>query len=184
MTHQSFLRCKILEMCHLYSGLDCAKSLVFSITAKLDWSRITWPPRASWLRQGVLKFIIVASRFVDGSDKRDRRKFNFEEKKDGIKFGVTERLNFNCLNQIKQWNFSGKWLFISIRLKNWNRMVSASKKIQKRPNIYNKKKFALRFREYCWINLSTSSRGLFSNIHWAWGTSLLNNYKRLHGRHI
>ena len=68
-----------------------AKSLVFSITATLDWSRITWPPRASWLRQGVLKFIIVASRFVDGSDKRDRRKFNFEEKKDGIKFGVTER---------------------------------------------------------------------------------------------
>lgn len=33
----------------------------------------------------------VASRFVDGSDKRDRSKFNFEEKKDGIKFGVTER---------------------------------------------------------------------------------------------
>ena len=79
MTHQSFLRCKLLEMCHLYSGLDCAKSLVFSITATLDWSRITWPPRASWLRQGALKFIIVASRFVDGSDKRDRSKFNFED---------------------------------------------------------------------------------------------------------
>lgn len=91
MTHQSFLRCKILEMCHLYSGLDCAKSLVFSITATLDWSRITWPPRASWLRQGALKFIVVASRFVYGSDRRDRSKFNFEEKKDGIKFGVTER---------------------------------------------------------------------------------------------
>ena len=80
-----------------------AKSLVFSITATLDWSRITWPPRASWLRQGALKFIIVASRFVDGSDKRHRSKFNFEEKKDGI---------INCLNQIKQWNFSGKWLYL------------------------------------------------------------------------
>lgn len=137
MTHQSFLRCKILEMCHLYSGLGCAKSLVFfSITAMLDWSRITWPPRASWSRQGALKFIIVASRFVDGGDKRDRSKFNFEEKK-----MVSSLANFNCLNQIKQWNFSGKWLFISIRLKNWNRMVSASKKIQKRLSIYNKKKF-------------------------------------------
>ena len=130
MTHQSFLRCKILEMCHLYSGLDCAKSLVFSITATLDWSRITWP-RASWLRQGALKFIIVASRFVDGSDKRDRSKFNFEDKKRWYQVWRNRKiLNFNCLNQIKQWNFSGKWLFISIRLKNWNRMVSASKKFK------------------------------------------------------
>ena len=39
---------------------------------------------------------------------------------------------------------------------------------------YAKTILHLRLNKYCWIIHSTSSLGLFNNIHWAWGEQLLN----------